>query len=327
MSAVRAYIDLNESGHLESKDQSFTLCPRKARSLLAEYQFSKPGDFLLKFVQASTLAANGLTIIGNQTFEFWGWNKRFLRTLVRRMQRPLGRHKDDALSYLAQGLLNLAIKQDLLLELFPQDEAKGQVARINLSSLSTTEVSKIARPPQIAEGHGLLRVTLSRPYLELAVLRRFVEDRCPWSRIRFEENPAHEGRHTLSALRSLRSDNSIPHHAQWRQDLPGWFVVEGQKLSKYAKLRLFKHGVMLEEVILTGHIGPTVSLCADHLKTDLSGLSFIHEQAYADAVQRGREVLSSSLVLASTTRYEKARHLSTRLAYLSGLLGGLSLLF
>lgn len=68
MSALREYIDDTTSGWLEAANQQFTINPVKARTLLAEYQFQQPGDFLIKFVQASTLAAHGLTIVENQSF-------------------------------------------------------------------------------------------------------------------------------------------------------------------------------------------------------------------------------------------------------------------
>ena len=292
MSALRAYIKKRCQGDLEARNQSFTLHPIKAQALLAEYRFNRPGDFLLKFVQASTLAAHGLTIIGNQIFELWGWSGDDLNKLLGRLKRPLGHHRDDALSYLAQGLLTLASRQHLNLAHYQRGHHEGQSLTLHLGSLSRAKVSRIPRAKGIARGHSLLRITLSQPCLELPILRKFLDERCPWSRIRYEESSLHHGQHTLAALRSRRANNSIPHHAQWRKDLPGWFVVEGQRLSKYARLRLFKHGVMLEEVVLKGKVGPTISLCADHLRTDLSGLRFVHDQAFEDAVERGRELLS-----------------------------------
>lgn len=197
---------------------------------------------------------------------------------------------------------------------------------MDLSQTNRLEIVEICRPDGLARGHGLLRVVLSEARTELAVLRKFIEARCPWSRVNFESKANYSSGHTLSALRARRARNSFPYHAQWRKDLPGWFVVEGGRLSRFATLRLFKHGVMLEEIVLTGHIGPTVSLCADHLKTDLSGLKFIHDQSYRDAVERGRELLSSNLLLPSPAN-PLIHHLTvTRAFYLSGLLVALSVL-
>ena len=320
MSALRAYIKERSEGDLEARNQCFTLHPIKAQALLAEYQFNRPGDFLLKFVQASTIAAHGLTIIGNQIFEFWGWTGDDLNKLLSRLKRPLGSHRDDALSYLAQGLLTLASRQHLNLAHYQRGQDEGQSLTLHLGTLSKARVSQVARAGGIARGHSLLRITLSRPCLELPILRKFLDERCPWSRIRYEETAMHQGQHTLAALRSRRSNNSIPQHAQWRNDLPGWFVVEGQRLSKFARLRLFKHGVMLEEVVLKGQMGPKISLCADHLKTDLSGLRFIHDQAFEDAVKRGRELLSMGVPLPFQESSSLHRSLPTWTACLMGLL-------
>ena len=257
---------------------AFTIDRARARELASRLRLGHHCDFVLKFLQAAHQAADGLTIRGARTFEFWGWRGGELGRVSERIHSPFSLEQDDGLGSLAVGLSALVADHQLELEYWaPGHQGRRVVLQCSDGGQESTPEVLLERPRELGPGQSLLRlrVNTEKQSWKVGELEEYLLARAPWGRVRFCSEEARPASHTLSALCGRKVGQFVPPDAQWQEQLDCWFVVSPQRMGQFAKIRLMSHGLILEERTYPARVGPTVTVCADHLPTDLSGLQFI----------------------------------------------------
>lgn len=299
MKEFGGYLKGLKTGPTQSTEQSFTLDLVRARELASRYRLKGPWDFALKFVQAAHLGAGGLTIRGDSTFELWGWQRGGLEDIWERIQSPFDLHSSDAAGCLSVGLAALNAVCDLEIRYFQAGQSSGQrLACWAQQTEQPPEVSVIERPNEVPEGLSLLSIKLlwdQCPW-NSDEFESFLVRRAPLGRLRFVSAGAGPEGHTLSNLRRKRVKEFVPDQAQWNEQLGGWYVLEPQRPGKKAVVRLMARGVVLEEHTFNRRLGPVVTVCADHLPTDLSGLQFVEGEEKSELVETAAALLARGVL-------------------------------